>query len=99
MAEEGETQPGVFSLSEGDVHRLHNLRLTEDAGNLARLLRETFPDHQIVPKLPLTRFTMPRDPEQGREWFEMLSTAYCSFTICSPDGQVIGCVDVTARAA
>ncbi len=57
-------------------------------------LRETFPDHQIVPKLPLTRFTMPRDPEQGREWFEMLSTAYCSFTICSPDGQVIGCVDV-----
>ena len=44
MAEEGETQPGVFSLSEGDVHRLHNLRLTEDAGNLARLLRETFPD-------------------------------------------------------
>lgn len=57
-------------------------------------LRETFPDHQIVPKMPLTRFTMPRNPEQGREWFEMLSTAYCSFTICGPDGQVIGCIDV-----
>ena len=58
-------------------------------------LRETFPDHQVIPKLPLTRFTLPRDPEQGREWFEMLSTAYCSFTICANDGQVVGCVDVT----
>ena len=57
-------------------------------------LRQTFPDHQVVPKLPLTRFTQPRNPEQGHEWFEMLSTAYCSFTICAGDGQVIGCVDV-----
>ncbi|MBP7452678.1 MAG: DUF2726 domain-containing protein [Ottowia sp.] len=57
-------------------------------------LHETFPHHEVIPKLPLTRFTQPRDPEQGREWFEMLSTAYCSFTICTLKGEVIGCVDV-----
>lgn len=57
-------------------------------------LRETFPDHQVVPKLPLTRFTLPRNPEQGQEWFEMLSTAYCTFTICDDESRVIGCVDV-----
>lgn len=57
-------------------------------------LRETFPDHQVLPKLPLTRFTLPREPERGNEWFEMLSTAYCSFTVCSSDGQVVGCVDI-----
>jgi len=57
-------------------------------------LHDTFPDHEVVPKLPLTRFTSPRDPQQGREWFDMLSGAYCSFTICTPKGDVIGCIDV-----
>ncbi len=57
-------------------------------------LHDTFPDHEVVPKLPLTRFTLPRDQEQGREWFELLSGAYCSFTICTPQGAVIGCIDV-----
>ena len=57
-------------------------------------LREIFPYHQVLPKLPLTRFTLPRQPDQGREWFDMLGSAYCSFTICAPDGHVIGCVDV-----
>ncbi|WP_448251053.1 hypothetical protein [Ottowia oryzae] len=57
-------------------------------------LREIFPYHLVAPKLPLTRYTLPRNPEEGREWFDMLGSAYCSFAICTPDGHVIGCVDV-----
>ncbi|MDO5623182.1 MAG: DUF2726 domain-containing protein [Pseudomonadota bacterium] len=57
-------------------------------------LHNTFPEHHVLPKLPLTRFTMPREPGQGNEWFEMLSGAYCSFTICNDEARVVGCVDV-----
>lgn len=57
-------------------------------------LHQTFPECHVLPKLPLTRFTMPRDPSQGSEWFNVLSGAYCSFTLCDDQTRVIGCVDV-----
>lgn len=57
-------------------------------------LRTVFPEHKIMVKLPLTRFTTPRHPEEAREWFDMLSSAYCSFTVCDTRGHVVGCVDV-----
>ena len=57
-------------------------------------LQTVFPDHHIMVKLPVTRFTMPRQPGEGQDWFEVLSGAYCSFTICDDRGKVIGCVDV-----
>ena len=57
-------------------------------------LRTVFPDHHIMVKLPLTRFTMPRERGEGQDWFDVLSGAYCSFTVCDPLGQVVGCVDV-----
>lgn len=57
-------------------------------------LRKVFPAHHIMVKLPLTRFTMPRQTGEATEWFDLLSRAYCSFTLCDSTGQVIGCVDV-----
>ena len=60
-------------------------------------LQTVFPDHHIMVKLPVTRFTMPRQPGEGKDWFEVLSGAYCSFTICNNLGQVVGCVDVLSR--
>ncbi len=57
-------------------------------------LRTVFHDHHIMVKLPLTRFTTPRQPVEARDWFDVLSGAYCSFTICDAQGQVVGCVDV-----
>lgn len=60
-------------------------------------LHTVFPDHHIMVKLPVTRFTMPRQPGEGKDWFEVLSGAYCSFTICDNLGQVVGCVDVMGR--
>ena len=52
-------------------------------------LQTVFPDHHIMVKLPVTRFTMPRQPGEGKDWFEVLSGAYCSFTICNNLGQVV----------
>jgi hypothetical protein len=60
-------------------------------------LRETFPDHQVLIKLPVTRFVIPQRPGSGREWFRMLSTVYCTFTVCTNDGRVVGCLDVMAN--
>lgn len=59
-----------------------------------RWLRSTFPEHQIMVKLPVTRFTMPRQPGEGQEWFSLLSGAYCTFTLSDDNGHVIGCIDV-----
>lgn len=59
-----------------------------------RWLRASFPDHHVMIKLPVTRFTMPRQQGEGQEWFKLLSGAYCSFTLCNDNGQVVGCVDV-----
>jgi hypothetical protein len=57
-------------------------------------LHETFADHHIMMKLPVTRFTLPRDKEQGQHWYKLLSGVYCTLTVCAPDGRVMGCVDV-----
>jgi len=45
-------------------------------------------------KVPVTRFTMPQVKEEGQHWFQILSGVYCTFTICTPEGNVIGCIDV-----
>lgn len=60
-------------------------------------LQQAFFDHHVMVKLPLTRFTAPRDQQEGLTWFELLSGFYCTFTLCAPNGQVVGCVDVLGR--
>jgi Protein of unknown function (DUF2726) len=57
-------------------------------------LNETFSDHNVMLKLPVTRFTLPRCKEQGLHWYQLLSGVYCTLTVCAPDGRVVGCVDV-----
>ena len=60
-------------------------------------LCEVFYNHHVTIKTPVTRFTLPREPEQGQYWYNMLSSVYCTLTICGQDGRVIGCVDVLGR--
>ncbi len=45
-------------------------------------------------KIPVTRFTMPRSPDNSVHWFNLLNGAYCTFTVCTPEGRAVGCVDV-----
>lgn len=51
-------------------------------------------DHQILVKLPVTRFTSPANQEEASHWYKLLNGVYCSFTICNMEGKVLGCVDV-----
>ena len=62
-------------------------------------LTRAFYDHHVMIKLPVTRFTMPEDQTQGMEWHDLLGAVYCTFTICKPDGRVVGCLDVPGRSA
>lgn len=57
-------------------------------------LRQVFPEHAIMVKLPLTRFSMPRDPAAANDLFAMLGGLYCTFTLCDNRGRAAGCVDV-----
>ena len=51
-------------------------------------------DQQVLLKLPVTRFTAPANRDEASHWFELLNGVYCTFTVCSPEGRVIGCVDL-----
>jgi hypothetical protein len=59
-----------------------------------RWLVRAFLDHHVMVKMPVTRFTMPTQKDQGQHWFQLLSGVYCTFTVCTAEGVVIGCVDV-----
>lgn len=59
-----------------------------------RWLMRAFLDHHVMIKVPVTRFTLPQVRQEGQHWFQILGGVYCTFTICSPEGRVIGCVDV-----
>lgn len=59
-----------------------------------RWLQRVFFDQHVMIKIPVTRFTMPRGHANSAHWYQLLSGVYCTFTVCAPDGRVIGCVDV-----
>lgn len=60
-------------------------------------LTQVFYNHQIMVKIPVTRFTLPVDASQSQHLYQLLSGVYCTLTICGIDGRVIGCVDVLGR--
>lgn len=62
-------------------------------------LSRAFYDHHVMIKLPVTRFTMPREQDQGMDWYNLLGGVYCTFTICKADGRVVGCLDVPGKNA
>jgi hypothetical protein len=61
-----------------------------------RWLSETFSEHHVMLKTPVTRFTLPRskNKEHGTHWYQLLSGVYCTLTVSTADGRVLGCVDV-----
>ena len=62
-------------------------------------LRHTFHDHVVMVKVPVSRFTFPRDGEKqtSMQWLELLNGVYATFTVCTTDGKVVGCVDVPGK--
>lgn len=59
-----------------------------------RWITRVFSDHQVLVKMPVTRFTLPLSKDNSDHWFELLSGVYCTFTVCTAEGHVVGCVDV-----
>lgn len=59
-----------------------------------RWLMRSFPEHHVMVKQPVTRYTMPQVKQEGQHWFDILSGVYCTFSVANADGYVIGCVDV-----
>lgn len=57
-------------------------------------MERVFADHKLFIKLPVTRFTAPDQRSDASHWYKLLNGVYCSFTVCRPDGRVVGCVDV-----
>ncbi len=54
----------------------------------------TFTQHHVMVKMPVTRFTTPQAEADREQWFALLNDVYCTFTVATPEGTVIGCVDV-----
>ena len=74
---------------------LKSRRMASSAeGVVWRWLSGVFFDHHVMIKVPVTRFTLPRDQANGVYWYQLLSGVYCTFTVCGSDGRVVGCVDV-----
>ncbi|MDB5884274.1 MAG: hypothetical protein JWR74_445 [Polaromonas sp.] len=73
-------------------------------------LKSIFHDLAVVVKVPVLRFTQLREssratpaggsaqlssvPVQNEQWADMLGKLYSTFAVCTPDGKVVGCVDV-----
>ena len=74
--------------------------MTNEEYEVFKWLFMTFDDHLVMVKLPVLRFTLPLSKNEnggGARWQELLASVYCTFTVCTPDGHVVGCVDVPGK--
>lgn len=71
--------------------------------DVLKWLRETFHDHAVMVKIPVLRYTIALDPQKnqahGERWLALLAGVYTTFTVCTADGKVVGCVDVPGKRA
>jgi hypothetical protein len=74
--------------------------MTNEEFEVFKWLLATFDDHLVMVKLPVLRFTLPLSKTEhggGARWQELLAGIYCTFTVCTLNGSVIGCVDVPGK--
>lgn len=74
--------------------------ITNEEYEVLKWLRTTFHDHMVMIKLPVLRFTKPTGLDKnggGKRWQDLLGGVYCTFTICTANGNVVGCVDVPGK--
>jgi hypothetical protein len=75
--------------------------VTSEEMDVWKWLRMAFPDHAVMVKVPVMRFTVPstRDKPENKDQHghELLNGVYCSFTVSTLDGKVVGCVDVPGK--
>ncbi|MFZ3140792.1 DUF2726 domain-containing protein [Polaromonas sp.] len=78
-----------------------------------RSLRSIFHEHAVMVKIPILRFTRLHETQnlnskhsvkiradarlKSEQWLEMLDGLHTTFTVCTMDGKVVGCVDVPGK--
>lgn len=55
-------------------------------------LAQVFPEHEVLVKVPMIRFLSGSSADLKA--LVQIKDIYCSFTVCSTKGKVIGCIDV-----
>ena len=76
-----------------------NLLTSEERAGL-KWLATTFHDHLVMVKVPVLRFTVPTPKKHegiDPRWQELLDGVYCTYTVCTPQGKVVGCVDMPGK--
>ena len=74
--------------------------MTNEAYEVFKWLACIFIDHLIMVKLPVLRFTVPVSKDKndgGARWQELLGGVHCTLTVCTSNGNVVGCVDVPGK--
>lgn len=74
--------------------------LNDEEREVLRWLYVTFHDHLIVVKVSVLRFTAPRHSDRdgtAARWQDLLNSVYCTYTICTQDGKVVGCMDLSGK--
>ena len=66
---------------------------------LYRQLKDAFPQHVVIPKLPLVRLCQPDDREKVEYWYELLGSTHATFTICSSNGKAVLAIDLESPRA
>ncbi|MDQ6685452.1 MAG: hypothetical protein M3Z16_10010, partial [Pseudomonadota bacterium] len=56
---------------------------TTDERRVFKLLKEALPNHIVLSKLPLVRFSQPSDPAEVRYWYDLLGAINVTFAVCS----------------
>ncbi|AKJ31513.1 hypothetical protein AAW51_4822 [Caldimonas brevitalea] len=70
---------------------------TADERRMHRQLKEAFPQHIVLAKLPLTRFTQPTEPSRVAFWHGLIGSLHVTFALCLPNGRVVAAIDVEGR--
>ncbi len=78
--------------------RRHALRrkplVSKDELQVWNWLRDIFPEHHVMLKLPLTSFAEPNSLEGDAHWVALLGPVTFSCVVADGTGTVMGCVDV-----
>jgi len=74
--------------------------MTTEEHEVFKWLTSVFVDHLVMVKLPVLRFTVPVNKNKNggsARWQELLGGVYCTLTVCTANGNVVGCVDVPGK--
>lgn len=73
--------------------------MSSEEHEVFKWLSTVFHDHLVMVKVPVLRFTLPteKDKNSAEHWQTLLGGVYCTFTVCTPNGNVVGCVDVPGK--